>query len=350
MVSPFNIPISKSHMDEMRQFITAILTLTHLPSYPGITEVDSPIVGFDFYLTDTGPKLIEINTNPAALLLGFLLDAYHNHQGNPAVMTQLKQAFKSIMDAKAASLIVILDETPLLQHTYFEFMWFKSLFEQWGYDCLILTPEELTLSNESCLMSPDGREVHVIYNRYCDFLLEEARSSHLNAAYTAGTVQLLPSPAHYRLLSDKLRLIDWSNPDFLSQFSLSPSDVACIQRVIPPVFWVSTDRVDYAWEHRKSLFFKPAHGYGSRGVYRGKSISRPAFERLIKQPTIAQPFFVAPTYSTQYEGQDLTFKYDVRVYVVNGEIVLSSARLFIGQVTNLQTPLGGFASTTTLLA
>lgn len=209
-------------MDEMCQFITAISTLTHLPDYPSISEVDSPIVGFDFYLTDTGPKLIEINTNPAALLLGFLLDAYHNHPENSVVITQLKQAFKSIMDAKSASLIVILDETPLLQHTYFEFMWFKSLFEQWGYDCLILTPEELTLSHESCLMTPDGREIHVIYNRFCDFLLEADRSSHLHTAYTAGTVQLLPSPAHYRLLSDKLRLTDWSNADYLSQFSLSP--------------------------------------------------------------------------------------------------------------------------------
>ena len=349
MVSPFEIKVPIKDMNHIREFIDAILRLNHSPIYSkalGVSRVnDSPIMGFDFYMTTDGPKLIEINTNPAALLLAMTLHEFKglatSQVSEPSLFQRLHQRFSQAM--RGHHLIVILDETPSQQHTYFEFQWFKALFEQWGWECLILAPEDLSSADDYTLLTPDGRAIAVIYNRYCDFLLESPVSQPLLKAFTAGKVQLLPSPVHYQLLSDKYRLTQWSSPEFLSALGVSDTDKAIIAKVIPPVTLISPDTVDEIWAMRKSLFFKPAQGYGSRGVYKGKSISRPTFNRLIEHPTIAQPYFNAPTYHGQYDGQDLEFKYDVRVYVVDGDIVLSAARLFKGQVTNLQTEYGGFA-------
>ncbi len=354
MVSPFTIPISHADMATMTSFIQAILKLSHTLSYPalvgssGLLHGDSPIIGFDFYLTPTGPKLIEVNTNPAGLLLSFLLAQFHGQICDTA-LPSLEAVFCAAIARHSVTkspMIVILDESPTTQYTYFEFSWFKALFEQWGVECVILSPRDLILREDGYLATIDGRIVSVIYNRYCDFLLENLASAHLGHAFLSGKVHLLPSPDHYRLLSDKSRLAQWSEPRFLSQFPLSNEEISVIRQVVPPVFLIDDDSVDLAWARRKHLFFKPANSFGSKGVYRGKSISRPAFDRLIESPTIAQPYFTAPVYTQHYDGHDLSFKYDIRVYVVNGEIVLTSARLFMGQVTNLQTPYGGFAPVT----
>jgi hypothetical protein len=49
----------------------------------------------------------------------------------------------------------------------------------------------------------------------------------------------------------------------------------------------------------------------------------------------------APEIDIPYDNQNLHFKYDLRFYFFEVEIHLGMARLYQGQVTNLQTPLGG---------
>ena len=43
------------------------------------------------------------------------------------------------------------------------------------------------------------------------------------------------------------------------------------------------------------------------------------------------------------DGESQTRKVDVRLYVYEGRILLSAARLYQGQTTNFRTPGGGFA-------
>ena len=43
------------------------------------------------------------------------------------------------------------------------------------------------------------------------------------------------------------------------------------------------------------------------------------------------------------DGASVTRKTDVRLYVYNGQVLLTAARLYQGQTTNFRTPGGGFA-------
>jgi len=343
MVSPFVVPISTSDQEKIRTFVSAIDRLNSHPQYASTVLGDyptefripsppltSPIVGFDFHLTPDGPKLIEVNTNPAASLLVFLLYQFHS--------LPIATDFLSLLRTKFASKShwLILDEDPTTQKTYFEFLWFKRLFESWG-----LTSQISDIPDVEWASLPAH---YGVYNRYCDFLLSEPRSTSLKSAYLSGKLTLIPSPHDYIRLSDKARLVHWSRPSFLSQFNLSDADMSCISSVVPPVSLITQETMDEVWDNRKRLFFKPVQGYGSKGAFSGKSISKTAFMRLTHHPTLAQPYFDAPLFSTRYNDQDLSFKYDVRAYVINGEVVMMAGRLFNGQVTNLTSMFGGFSA------
>ena len=97
------------------------------------------------------------------------------------------------------------------------------------------------------------------------------------------------------------------------------------------------------WRLRRDLFFKPAAGYGSKGVYRGSSVTRGKFASIVEDGYIAQQYVPPSERMIKINGESIPQKVDVRLYTYDGCTLLSAARIYRGQATNLRTPGGGFA-------
>ena len=97
------------------------------------------------------------------------------------------------------------------------------------------------------------------------------------------------------------------------------------------------------WARRRSLFFKPASGFGSRGAYRGDKLTRRVFDEIIAGDYIAQALVPPSERRLSVGGEAVALKMDLRNYVYRGEVQLVTARLYRGQTTNFRTPGGGFA-------
>jgi hypothetical protein len=147
------------------------------------------------------------------------------------------------------------------------------------------------------------------------------------------------------LLADKERLIDFTTPDWLKQAGASDEERAVVESVLIPTF----DKKDFPggadelWSKRRSLFFKPKHAFGGKSVYRGESVSRKVFDRLMHEDILVQKFVPASPVPDVAPGDPLEhWKFDVRFYVYRDRIQQAVARLYQGQVTNFHSPLGGF--------
>ena len=97
------------------------------------------------------------------------------------------------------------------------------------------------------------------------------------------------------------------------------------------------------WQDRKGWFFKPRHGFGSRGVYRGDKMTRRVFAEVVKGEYLAQELTPPSERQRSIAGNKEVFKIDVRCYVYAGKIQRLAARLYQGQTTNFRTAGGGFA-------
>jgi uncharacterized circularly permuted ATP-grasp superfamily protein len=112
---------------------------------------------------------------------------------------------------------------------------------------------------------------------------------------------------------------------------------------IPRTERVTAAAADDLWSRRKSLFFKPAAGYGSKAAYRGDKITKRVFEEVLQGDYVAQALVPPSARQVQVDGNLTELKVDLRNYVYAGEVQLVAARLWQGQTTNFRTPGGGFA-------
>ena len=89
------------------------------------------------------------------------------------------------------------------------------------------------------------------------------------------------------------------------------------------------------------MFFK--RGYGSKAVYRGDKVTKGVWAEIIRGGHVAQDFAAPSERIVRIDGSPEARKTDVRLYVYNGQILLTAARLYQGQTTNFRIPGGGFA-------
>ena len=99
----------------------------------------------------------------------------------------------------------------------------------------------------------------------------------------------------------------------------------------------------HLWEARKTLFFKPAGGHGSKAVYRGDKVTKGVWAEIIRGGYVAQEFAAPSERMIKLDGMPERRKTDVRLYTYDGQVLLTAARLYQGQTTNFRTPGGGFA-------
>jgi hypothetical protein len=352
------ITIGRKDLCVMARLVRTVEHLAALPAYrealhdalPEVAWSDpghaAAMMGYDFHIGPDGPHLIEVNTNAGGGLLAL-------QAGSPEVeshitpdsrlQTRLRSMFSTEMRRFSAGRIdrpesvVILDEEPQAQFLYPEMQAFSDFFREWGCRAVIADPKELQAGSEGVFHN--GEPVDLIYNRHCDFYLENRELAGLRQAYLNRAVCLTPNPYRYGLLADKRRLCFWSDPAALAAVGLDQAGIDLLQRIVPESRMLGSFDPDELWRERKQWVFKPATMHASRGVLVGAKATKGRYLEL-PDDTIVQRF-VAPSMSTLGENQ---FKTDFRLFAYQNKLLGIAARLYRGQVTNLRTEGGGFAA------
>ena len=359
------VELPDSELAVLANFVKAVTTLIALPGFQkavaerqGVNvsqQTPGVCLGFDFHRTPDGPRLIEINTNAGGSLLVTLLNrAWGFNQtadlAEQALVGMFTNEWQAWSAGRPLQTIAIVDDSPEQQYLYPEFVRWQKLFESQGIQTIICGPEAL-VCNSAGQLSHQGVAVDLLYNRMTDFSLDSAASGALTQCWQVqalgvktGTL-ITPHPVAHALWADK-RNLDWlSDPDYLASLGLNSKTIDQIVRCVPRTVPVLPNQGEHFWGARKTLFFKPQAGFGSRATYRGDKLTKRVFEEILQGGYVAQAFVPPPelTLPNTGEAEPTSLKYDLRVYAYNGQIQLLAARLYQGQTTNFRTPGGGFA-------
>lgn len=307
--------------------------------------------GYDFHLNSDGAHLIEINSNAGGGFLNTLLLDSQREAGWPGAAVaeaNLEQVFLGMFrnewrlargDAPLQT-VAIVDEQPEAQYLYPEFLLAQRMFERAGIAAYIADPAALQVCGDGLYL--DGQKIDLVYNRLTDFSLQQHYA--LRQAYLEGSAVLTPDPAHYAQYADKRNLARLTDADGLRALGASEADIATLLAGVPQTIVVEADMEATLWAERKSLFFKPSSGYGSKGAYRGANLTRRVFGDIMQGGYVAQRMAAPGERSVCVnDGEPVSLKYDMRCYVYKGRVQLVAARLYQGQTTNFRTPGGGFA-------
>jgi hypothetical protein len=296
-------------------------------------------MSYDFHVDPLGTlRLIEVNTNAAFLALSDLL---YDSQGlpNPVPDFSMSEFFKDIQTEfelvtgrRHLESIAIVDDQPAQQRLYIEFLVFQEMFKRWGLRCEIKDCQE-DLSN-----------FEFIYNRGTDFYLQDPKWTALRTLLNQKKSCVSPQPAEYFYLADKARMIGWRNSQELARWAVSTEDQAVLLKHVPLAEVLNSENGEEIWTRRKNLFFKPQQAFGSKQSYKGASISRKVYAEISEQKFLAQELVPAPEINLQTNEGPQVFKYDLRFFAYQDRIQSVVARVYQGQVTNLQSPYGGFAA------
>jgi len=356
--------LSGAHARRMADTVKAVEAAVALPAYrdavldrsPEIARHDSgtrgAFLGFDFHLSESGPKLIEINTNAGGGLLAAMLgDAATSCCGSAAAgggdTGRFERQAIEMLDAEwrhagrsgQPRAIAIVDEAPGSQYLYPEFLLMQSVLHRAGRAAVITAPDALTLRDGE-LYAGDLR-VDLVYNRLTDFALEAAAHRGLRDAYLGGNAVVTPNPRAHALYADKRALALLGDADWLRDMGLDPASAELLGEVVPGTEVVNAADGRRLWQQRRSLFFKPFAGYGSRGAYRGDKLTRRVFEQILEGGYVAQDLVPPGERVLTKDGSPL--KFDVRNFAYAGGVQLLAARLWQGQTTNFRSEGGGFA-------
>ena len=353
--------LSRADLRQMQSFIGAherILSAGGV-SLPRKEDEERGIFNsYDFHISDHGPQLIEINTNAAGALLGLHaeremlqccegLPGYLSHPGFGFDAMQIVQMFRREFalrfPGRSLARVAIVDTNPAEQFFYSEFLLVQQLLKGHGIDCVIVSPEQLSIrenvayANELPFDGAQGKPLDFIYNRLTDFALNETASAILRQIFEQGLATVSPNPAVYARYANKANLtVFWSE----ASKDFPADDLAMVRAHLPETVFVTDANASTLWSHRKEWFFKPVEGYGGKGVYRGDKLTTRVWQHILMGGYIAQRY-IAPR--TRQVTDETNLKYDVRVYTYAGEILGLMARYYQGQTTNFRTEHGGLA-------
>ncbi len=359
--------LSAGEVAELRAVVAAIEEVVRNPSYqraalawaPPIAARDfgprGALMGYDFHLTAQGPRLIEVNTNAGGAFLNALAGQAQRvccaEAGiglAPGEAEGFAEAARAMFirewshqgRAGAPRRIAIVDEAPAEQHLYPEFLIAQRVLAADGAEVLILDPADLSYCDG--VLSAVGAPIDLVYNRLVDFAFDEPRHTKLRSAYLDGAVVVTPNPHLHALYADKRDLILLSDLPTLASWGVSAPALEALNAV-PRTIRVTPENAEDLWRERKRWFFKPTRGHASKGVYRGEKLTTRVWAEILAADYVAQAYTPPSERQIAIDGRPQTRKLDVRLYTYDGEVLLSAARLYQGQATNLRTPGGGFA-------
>jgi hypothetical protein len=356
----------------MRRAIGILFRVAHSRAYTECVDAEADPVarsasgacgvfmGYDFHLTEAGPRLIEINTNAGGALLNGLHTAALcdpakldwlccKPPSSEEVEARIVDTFRAELAAvrgESARLerVAIVDERPAEQFLRREFELFVALFARHGIEARIADTADLVRSAGGAL-ELDGWPIDLVYLRDTDFQLRSPRTAILREAHLAGDVVVTPSPREHHLLADKRRLEIFSSVAKLEALGVDAEDSRFLAQVVPETRPLASLSLEDAWSTRRQWVFKPAASFGSRAVYRGDKISKKKLAEIHAEGGFLAQHQVAPgrTMVLTPDGEQ-EMKFDVRAYAYRDEILMLGARVYQGQVTNMRSPGGGFSA------
>jgi len=322
-------------IDKLQTNEAYIQKLMPLPEAATIIQAESSmLMGYDFHLTEQGPKLIEINNNAGGLWeadSGWI-PQFANH----AMLGELNDRIAAMFPEKWQH-IAILDEDVSQQFMFPEMQAYGKLLQDLGRKVSFVSPEELVYNGQSLLVA--GEAIDAIYNRHTDFYLLTPEMSHIAQAFMAGHFALNPYPRSYALVGDKNRMVDWWRPAFFDGV-LEASQVEIIKNIVPETHIMAEVEADVAWSNRARWVFKPAALHGGKGVLMGKSISRTRFERFDAPNTVMQQLVPPSTIAID----ERSFKFDLRLYMCGQDLIAMAGRAWNGQITNFKEEGSGWTA------
>ncbi|GHB00134.1 hypothetical protein GCM10009069_23700 [Algimonas arctica] len=301
-------------------------------------------MGYDFHITEEGPRLIEINSNAGG---AFIVDRIEQVVRGPSdnFLTQILDMFLTEWTASgrtsALKTIAIVDENPDTQYHFPDMCLAKTILERAGLTIVIADPSAFRLAEGRLYLGDDL--IDLVYNRLTDFDLSDPSNAVIRAAYDTDAAVITPAPHHHALYADKRNLILLSDADYLAKIGATAEQIETLA-AIPKTIAVTTGNATEMWAARKQLFFKPQAGFGSRGAFRGAKLTKKVWGEILEGGFIAQDLVAPPVRAVTVDGERRALKFDVRVYTYNGNAILYAARIYQGQTTNLRTAGGGLAA------
>jgi hypothetical protein len=357
--------ISEKNFEEMEGIISAIENVTSMESFQKKAAISVPpvastdfgpkgvLMGYDFHLTDEGPKLIEINTNAGGAYLSLVLakaqvsccDGVKKIVDLDNLETVFLDMFLEEWTLQRGELplntIAVVDDSPQEQYLFPEFLLFAELFQKHQIECVIIDPSELT--SDGNFLTADGKKIDLIYNRSTDFYFEDERYAGIRNAYLRGLTVVTPGPYHHAIFSNKLNLTVLSDALALKALQIDAKTISILANGIPRTIAVTPENRNHLWQQRKNKFFKPVAGYGSKATYRGDKITLKVWDAIAQNDYVAQEIARPEERIVHVDGDQKDLKMDIRVYTYRGRTLLLTSRLYLGQTTNFRTQGGGFA-------
>lgn len=353
--------------------IGAIERVIALPAYqahtlghaPGIAGHDhgpaGAMMGYDFHIGASGPRLIEINTNAGGAFLnaalarahaaccdamqGLFLASVDLVQLDTVFVDMFRTEWRSQRGEQPLRTVVIVDDAPDTQYLAPEFELARQLFQSQGLHAVVADACDLQYRDGALWHPalPPGMAVDLVYNRLTDFDLSEPSHGALRDAYVAGAAVVTPNPRTHALYAHKANLITLCDDALLASWGVSGADRALLQAVVPHTTPVTAQNADRLWKERRKLFFKPVAGYGGKAAYRGDKLTLRAWGDVVAGDFVAQETVPPSERLVEVDGVPTRLKLDVRAYTYRGQVQLLAARTYTGQTTNMRTPGGGFS-------
>lgn len=366
----------------MAQVMQAVESVVALPAYreqvlagaPAIARIGAggPLgvfFGYDFHLSQGRLGLIEVNTNAGGAMLNAVLARAQRAcctalDGMVPTLASVASFEQRIVDMfhhewqlagldggmRALASVAIVDVAPEDQYLYPEFLLFQQLFERHGLRAVVADPAALEW-RDGVLWHGD-LAIDLVYNRLTDFYLEQPDSAALREAYLQQAVVLTPHPQAHALYADKRHLALFSDAARLQALGVPQATQQILLEHVPRTEVVDAADAQRLWNTRRSLFFKPVAGFGSRAAYRGDKLTKRVWQDILAGDYVAQAI-VAPGERVIDDADAMTpkpapgatksMKFDLRAFTYDGAVQWVAARLYQGQTTNFRTPGGGFA-------
>jgi len=362
--------LSRDQVDQMKKIIGSIQNVAALKTYQDLVLGWAPEIsrrchglrgvffGYDFHLTNDGPKLIEINTNAGGALLilhvasaqqaccraveKFVVGSLNLSTLEQELIAMFRKELHLQFPGRELRRVAIVDENPSEQFLNAEIILFERMFEHHGVDAIVTDPNKLTLRHGE--LHANGRSIDLVYNRLTDFYFQSSACAVLNQAYRDEAAAFTPSPYAHALYGNKRNLTVFSDPDLLGRLGLDTKAVETLSGGVPKSVVVSERNTASLWADRRGLFFKPVWGFGSKGAYRGSKLTRRTWQSIVDADYVAQELVPPSERLLIVDGDQRALKLDVRCYVYDGEVQLLGARMYRGQTTNFRTDGGGLAA------
>ena len=356
LVSPLELRLPKKILSTVSEAVRAMYAVSRRDAYRSSLEAvegvtpkrnRSVLMAYDFHTNEAGDCfLVEVNTNASGFMLASVMENVHQpcDLATYAPLVSLRESFANEMRLGGqGSFIAITDEDIPQQKMYLEFLMYRDWFRANGWKAEFCDSADFRVQDSS-LLTGAGEKVGLVYNRLTDFYLEEHPA--MREGFVRELAAFSPNPYEYWLLGDKQRLIQLGDAEFLRGAGASDAEIAAITRVVIPTFDKSHfESFEQVWAQRRQLFFKPKRSHGGKSVYRGESVSRKVFERLMADDILIQRYQPAQKMPVDDSRSVLeNWKFDLRFYVYEDVIQLSVARIYQGQVTNFASPMGGFTA------